>query len=64
MMNIDEINNRIAQLKNNIELLKIIRQDYIDQGKDDAFISALNDGINYTLFRLEKYLTTSWIMCD
>ena len=63
-MKIDEINNRIAELENNIKLLKIIRESYIVQGEDDAFISALDDGIKYTSFRLEQYLTTNWIMFD
>lgn len=61
-MTIDEINNRIKELETSVELLKVVRQNYIDNNGDDIVIKALNDGINYTNQRLEKYKTTDWIM--
>ena len=61
-MRIDEINNRINELETSIELLKAIRQDLVENNKEEIFIKALNDGINYTTQRLEKYKTTDWIM--
>lgn len=61
-MRIDEINNRINELETSIELLKAIRQDLVENNKEEIFIKALNDGINYTTQRLEKYKTTEWIM--
>lgn len=61
-MKIDEINNRIHELETSVELLKAIKQDYIENNRDEIFIKALNDGINYTRQRLEKYKTTDWIM--
>ena len=61
-MRIDEINNRINELETSIELLKVIRQDFVENNKEEIFIKALNDGINYTTQRLEKYKTTEWIM--
>ena len=61
-MRIDEINNRINELETSIELLKTIRQDFVENNKEEIFIKALNDGINYTTQRLEKYKTTDWIM--
>lgn len=61
-MRIDEINNRINELETSIELLKAIRQDFVKNNKEEIFIKALNDGINYTTQRLDKYKTTDWIM--
>ena len=61
-MRIDEINNRINELEISIELLKAIRQDFVENKKEEIFIKALNDGINYTTQRLDKYKTTDWIM--
>ena len=61
-MRIDEINNRINELETSIELLKAIRQDFVENNKEEISIKALNDGINYTTQRLEKYKTTEWIM--
>ena len=61
-MKIDEINNRIHELETSVELLQAIKQDYIENNRDEIFIKALNDGINYTRQRLEKYKTTDWIM--
>lgn len=61
-MRIDEINNRINELETSIELLKVIRQDFVENNKEETFIKALNDGINYTTQRLDKYKTTDWIM--
>ena len=56
------INKRINELETSIELLKAIRQDFVENNKEEIFIKALNDGINYTTQRLEKYKTTEWIM--
>ena len=53
-MRIDEINNRINELETSIELLKAIRQDFVKNNKEEIFIKALNDGINYTTQRLDK----------
>ena len=61
-MRTDEINNRINELETSIELLKAIRQDFVGNNKEEIFIKALNDGINYTTQRLNKYKTTEWIM--
>lgn len=61
-MRIDEINNRINELETSIEILKVIRQDFMENNKEEIFIKALNDGINYTAQRLDKYKTTDWIM--
>ena len=61
-MRIDEINNRINELETSIELLKAIREDFVKNNKEEIFIKALNDGINYTTQRLDKYKTTDWIM--
>ena len=61
-MRVDEINNRINELETSIELLKAIRQDFVENKKEEIFIKALNDGINYTTQRLDKYKTTDWIM--
>ena len=63
-MKINEINNRISELQNNIELLKAIKRDYIEGDRDEIFIRALDDGIKYVLIRLEEYKTKDWIMCD
>ena len=61
-MKIDESNKRINELETSIELLKAIRQDFVENNKEEIFIKALNDGINYTAQRLDKYKTTDWIM--
>ena len=61
-MRIDEINNRINELETSIELLKAIRQDIVENKREEVFIKALNDGITYTTQRLDKYKTTDWIM--
>ena len=61
-MRIDEINNRINELETSIELLKAIRQDFVENNKEEILIKALNDGIIYTTQRLDKYKTTDWIM--
>ena len=61
-MRIDEINNRINELETSIELLKAIRQDFVENKKEEIFIKALNDGINYTTQRLDRYKTADWIM--
>ena len=61
-MTIDEINKRINELETSIELLRAIKQDFVENNKEKIFIKALNDGINYTTQRLEKYKTTDWIM--
>ena len=63
-MNIDDINNRIDELKRSILILETIRQEYIEQNKDDIYISALSDGIKYTSFRLQRYQTAHWIMAN
>ena len=47
---------------NKCEILKAIRQDFMENNKEEIFIKALNDGINYTAQRLDKYKTTDWIM--
>ena len=57
-MKIDEINKRINELETSIELLKASRQDFVENNKEEIFIKALNDGINYTTQRLDKYKTT------
>lgn len=62
IVRIDEINHRINELETSIELLRAIKQDFIENNKEEIFIKALNDGINYTTQRLEKYKTTDWIM--
>ena len=62
IMRINEINNRINELETSIEILKAIRQDFVENNKEEIFIKALNDGINYTTQRLDKYKTTDWIM--
>ena len=62
IMRIDEINNRINELETSIELLKAIRQDFVENNKEEIFIKALNDGINYTTQRLDRYKTADWIM--
>ena len=61
-MRIDEINNRINELETSIELLKAIRQDFVENKREEVFIKALNDGITYTTQRLDKYKTTDWII--
>lgn len=61
-MTIDEINARIHELEISIELLQAIKQEYINNNREEIYIRALNDGINYTSQRLEKYRTTEWIM--
>ena len=61
-MRIDEINNRINELETSIELLKAIRQDFVENKMEEVFIKALNDGINYTTQRLDRYKTADWIM--
>ena len=61
-MRINEINNRINELETSIELLKAIRQDFVENKREEVFIKALNDGITYTTQRLDKYKTTDWIM--
>ena len=61
-MRIHEINNRINELETSIELLKAIRQDFVENKREEVFIKALNDGITYTTQRLDKYKTTDWIM--
>lgn len=61
-MRVDEINHRINELETSIELLRAIKQDFMKNNKEEIFIKALNDGINYTTQRLEKYKTTDWIM--
>ena len=61
-MRIDEINNRINELETSIELLKAIRQDCVENNKEEIFIKALNGGINYTTQRLDRYKTADWIM--
>lgn len=61
-MKINEINNRIHELEISVELLQAIKQDYIESKRDECFIKALDDGINYTRQRLETYKTTDWIM--
>lgn len=63
-MKIDEINRRIAELRTSIDLLKSIKQDYINKDKGEAFINALDDGIRYTQQRLETYKTSNWVMLD
>lgn len=63
-MKIGEINNRISELKNDIELLKAIKRDYIERDRDENFIRALDDGIKYVSIRLEEYQTKDWIMID
>ena len=45
-MRIDEINNRINELETSIEILKAIRQDFVENKKEEIYIKALNDGIN------------------
>lgn len=61
-MKINEINNRIHELETSVELLQAIKRDYIENNRDESFIKALDDGINYTRQRLETYKTTDWIM--
>lgn len=61
-MTIDEINKRINELETSIELLSAIKQNFVENNKEEIFIKSLNDGINYTTQRLEKYKTTDWIM--
>ena len=38
IMRIDEINNRINELETSIELLKAIRQDFVENNKEEIFI--------------------------
>ena len=61
-MRIVEINARIHELEISVELLQAIKQEYIYNNREEIYIRALNDGINYTSQRLEKYRTTEWIM--
>ena len=61
-MKIDEINNRINKLETSIELLKAIKQDFVENNKEEILIKALDDGITYTTQRLDKYKTTDWFM--
>ena len=61
-MSIDEINKRINELETSIELLKAIKQDFVENNKEEILIKALDDGITYTTQRLDKYKTTDWIM--
>ena len=61
-MRINEINNRMNELETSIELLKAIRQDFVENNKEEILIKALDDGITYTAQRLDKYKTTDWIM--
>ena len=61
-MKINEINERINELENHIDLLKAIKQDYIEQKRDSVFISALDDGIKYISIRLQEYKSTDWFM--
>lgn len=63
-MKIDEINKRINELETNIELLHAIKEEFIENNRDEIFIRALDDGIKYTKQRLEQYKTTDWIMWD
>ena len=60
-MSIDEINNRINELETSIELLKAIKQDFVENNKEEILIKALDDGITYTTQILDKYKTTDWI---
>ena len=61
-MKIHEINHRMNELENHIDLLNAIKRDYIEQERDNIFIAALDDGIKYISLRLEEYKTTDWIM--
>ena len=61
-MKINEINNRIHDLETSVELLQAIKRDYIENNRDESFIKALDDGINYTRQRLETYKTIDWVM--
>ena len=61
-MKINEINNRIHDLETSVEILQAIKRDYIENNRDEAFINALDDGINYTRQRLETYKTIDWVM--
>lgn len=63
-MKINEINSRISELENDICLLKAIKQEFIDEERDEVFIDALDDGIKYVLIRLQEYKSKDWIMCD
>ena len=56
-MKINEINNRIHDLETSVEILQAIKRDYIENNRDESFINALDDGINYTRQRLETYKT-------
>lgn len=61
-MKINEINNRIHDLETSVELLQNIKQDYIENKRDESFIKALDDGVKYTKQRLEIYKTIDWVM--
>ena len=61
-MKINEINNRIHDLETSVELLQAIKRDYIENNRDESFIKALDDGINYTRQRLETYKTIDGVM--
>ena len=61
-MKINEINNRIHDLETSVEILQAIKRDYIENNRDESFINALDDGINYTRQRLETYKTIDWVM--
>lgn len=63
-MKIHEINYKVSQLQSHIELLKAIKQDYIEQERDSIFIAALDDGIKYISLRLEQYENADWIMME
>lgn len=63
-MRIDQINKRIHELETDIELLNAIRQELIEDKRDDVFVRAVDDGIKYVKQRLEKYKTSDWIMAD
>ena len=51
-MRIDEINNRINELETSIELLKAIRQDFVENKKEEIFIS-----LNVISHQEKRFLT-------
>lgn len=61
-MKIKEICARINELERHIELLKKLREEMVESNRDNEYVRALDDGIQYTNMRLEQYQNSNWIM--
>lgn len=61
-MKITEICARIDELECHIDLLKKLREEMIESNRDNEYVRALDDGIQYTNMRLEQYQNSNWIM--